>query len=63
MFFFSIKIEVAVRIVGNLIIKDVFLIVKLHPLINSRLELNIEYIINQHAHFKYILNSKDQIEK
>ena len=27
---------------------------KLHAQINSMLELNTEYIINKHAHFRYI---------
>ena len=43
---FSIKIEAIVRIVSNLRIKEVFLIAKLHPQINNRLELNTEYINN-----------------
>ena len=43
---FSIKIEAVVRNVGNLRIKEALLIVKLHPQINNRLELNTEYIIN-----------------
>ena len=30
------------------------LIAKLHPQINSWLELNTEFIINKHAYFKYI---------
>ena len=34
------------RNVGNLRIKEALLIAKLHPQINSRLELNTEYIIN-----------------
>ena len=51
---FSIKLEAIVRNVGHLRIKEALLIAKLHPHINSRLELNTEYIINSHAHFKYI---------
>ena len=43
---FSIEIEAIVRNVGNLRIKEVLLIAKLHPQINSRLELNTEYIVN-----------------
>ena len=43
---FSIKIEAIVRNVGNFRIKEVLLIAKLHPKINSRLELNTEYTIN-----------------
>ena len=43
---FSTKIEVIVHNVGNLRIKEALLIAKLHPQINSRLELNTEYIIN-----------------
>ena len=43
---FSIKIEAIVRNVGNLRIKEALLIGKLHPQINSWLELNTEYIIN-----------------
>ena len=43
---FSIKIEAIVRNVDNLKIKEALLIAKLHPQINSRLELNTEYIIN-----------------
>ena len=43
---FSIKIEAKVHNVGNLKIKEALLIAKLHPQINSRLELNTEYIIN-----------------
>ena len=46
MIIFSITIEAMVRNVGNLRIKEALLIAKLHPLINSRLELNTEYIIN-----------------
>ena len=38
------------------------LIAKLHPQINSRLELNTAYIINKHAHFKYILKFKNKIK-
>ena len=44
--YFSIKIEAIVRNVGHLRIKEALLIVKLHPPINSRLELNTEYIVN-----------------
>ena len=40
------KIKVIVRIVSNLRIHEALLIAKLHPEINSRLELNTEYIIN-----------------
>ena len=47
---FSIKIEAIVRNVGNLRIKEALLIAKLHPQINSRFELNTEYIFNWHAH-------------
>ncbi len=43
---FSIEIEAIVRNVGNLRIKEALSIAKLHPQINSWLELNIEYIIN-----------------
>ena len=46
-----------VRNLGNLRIKEA-LIARLHPQINSWLELNTEYIINQHAHFKYISKFK-----
>ena len=35
-----------VRNVGNLRIKETLLIAKLHPQINSRAELDTEYIIN-----------------
>ena len=42
----SSKIEEIVRIVGNLRIKEALLITKLHPQINSKLELNTEYINN-----------------
>ena len=43
----SIKIEAIEHNVGNLRIKEgALLIAKLHPQINSRLELNNEYIIN-----------------
>ena len=55
---FSIKIETIVRNVGNLRIKEALLIAKLHPQINSRLELNTEYIINMH-----ILNAYLSLEK
>ena len=48
---FSIKIEAIVRNVGNLKIKEALLIAKLHLI--SKLELNIEYIINKNI-FKYI---------
>ena len=41
---FSIKLEAIVRSVGNLRIKEVLSIAKLHPQINSRLELNTEYM-------------------
>ena len=40
------KIEAIVRNVSNLRIKEALLIAKLHPQINSRLELNTEYIVN-----------------
>ena len=43
---FSIKIEAIGRNDGNLRIKEALSIAKLHPQINSRLELNTEYIIN-----------------
>ena len=43
---FSIKIKAIVCNVGNLSIKEALLIAKLHSLINNRLELNPEYIIN-----------------
>ena len=43
---FSIKIEVTLRKVGNLRIKEALLIAKLHPQIINKLELNTEYIIN-----------------
>ena len=43
---FSIKIEAIVHNVSNLRIKEALLIAKLYPQINSRLELNTEYIIN-----------------
>ena len=43
---FSIEIEVIVRNVGNLRIKEALSIGKLHPQINCGLELNTEYIIN-----------------
>ena len=43
---FPIKIEAIVRNVGNLRIKEVLLIAKLHHQINYGLELNTEYIIN-----------------
>ena len=43
---FSIKKEAIVHNVSNLRIKEALLIAKLHPQINSRLELNNEYIIN-----------------
>ena len=49
----SIKIEAIVRNVDNLRIKEALLTAKLHPQINSRLELSTENIINWHAHFKY----------
>ena len=39
-------LEAIVRNVGNLRIKEAVLIAKLHPQINSWLELNSEYIIN-----------------
>ena len=42
---FSIKLEAIERYVGNLRIKEV-LMAKLHTQINSRLELNTEYVIN-----------------
>ena len=38
--------EAIVHNVGNLRIKEALLIAKLQPQINSRLELNTEYIIN-----------------
>ena len=40
------KNEAIVCNVGNLRIKEALLIAKLHPQINSRLELNTEYIMN-----------------
>ena len=43
---FSIKTEAIVRNVVNLRIKEALLIASLQPQINSRLELNSEYIIN-----------------
>ena len=43
---FSIRIEAIIRNVGNLRIKEALLLAKLHTQINSRLELNTEYIIN-----------------
>ena len=43
---FPIKIEAIVRNVDNLRIKKALLIAKLYRQINSRLELNTEYIIN-----------------
>ena len=43
---FFIKIEAIVHNVGNLRIKEALLKANLHPQINSRLELNTEYIIN-----------------
>ena len=43
---FSIKIEAIVQNVGHLRIKEALLIAEFHPQINSRLELNTEYIIN-----------------
>ena len=43
---FSIKIEEILHNVGNLRIKEAVLIAKLHPQINSKLELDTEYIIN-----------------
>ena len=43
---FSIKIEAIIRNVGNLGILEAFLIAKLHPHINTRLELKTEYVIN-----------------
>ena len=51
---FSIKIEAIVCNVGNLRIKEALLIAKLHPHINSRLELNTEYIINMHILNTYL---------
>ena len=53
MIIFPFKIEAILRNVGNLRIKKA-----LHPQINSRLELNTEYIINKHAHFKYLFKFK-----
>ena len=55
---YPIKIEAIVRNVSNLRIKEPLLIAKLHPQINCRLELNTEYIINKHAHLKYIFMFK-----
>ena len=46
MIIFSIKTEVIVRNVSNLRSKEALLIAKLHTQINSKLELNTEYIIN-----------------
>ena len=43
---FSIRVEVILRNIGNLRIKEALSIAKLHPQINSSLELNTEYIIN-----------------
>ena len=43
---FFIEIEAIVHNVSHLRIKEALLIAKLHPQINSRLELNTEYIIN-----------------
>ena len=43
---YSIKREAIVHNVGNLRIKEALLIAKLHPQINSSVELNTEYIIN-----------------
>ena len=42
---FSLKIEAIVLNVGNLRINEALLIAKLHPQINTRLELNTENII------------------
>ena len=43
---FSIKIEAIIGNVGNLGIEEALFTAKLHPQINSRLELNTEYMIN-----------------
>ena len=43
---FSIKIEAIVHNVGHLRIKEALLRAQLHLQMNSRLELNTEYIIN-----------------
>ena len=51
---FSIKIKAIVCNVGNLRIKEALLIAKLQPQINSRLELNTEYIINMHILNTYL---------
>ena len=50
----SIKIEAIVRNVGKVRIKEALLLAKLQPQIDSRLKLNTEYIINEHAYFRYI---------
>ena len=46
--------EAIVRNDGNLRIKEALLIAKLHPQINSWLELNTEYIINIHILNTYL---------
>ncbi len=58
---FSFKIEAIVLNVGNRRIWEVLLIAELHLQINSRLELNTEYIINYHADFRYIFKFKKNI--
>ena len=46
MIIFFTRIEAIVRNFGNFRIKEALLIAKLHPQIDSWLELNTEYIIN-----------------
>ena len=55
---FSYKIKAIVRNVGNPRIKEALFIEKLYPQINNRLELDTEYVINQHLYFKYIIKFK-----
>ena len=50
----SIRIEAIVHNVSNLRIKEALLIANLYPQINSRLELNTEYIINMHISNTYL---------
>ena len=44
--------------IAKLKIKEALLIGKLNPQINTRLELNTEYIVNQRAHSEYIFKWK-----
>ena len=58
---FPIKIEAIVHNLGNPRNKEALLIAKLHLQINSRLELNTEFIINIHILNTY-LNLKNKIK-